>query len=68
MVNSSVKKQPRFSTQEPQGLFLPLQCGNPLVPASSTPRGETSARLPRAVPVPGLMLSFPPVLRVSVIF
>lgn len=68
VVNSSVKKKTRLSAQEPQQLFLPLQCGNTLVPASSTPCGETSPGLPRTIPVPGLMLSLPPVLRVSVVF
>lgn len=45
----------------------PLQRGDPLVPAGGSARGQAGAGLPRAVAVPGLVLSLPPVLRVPVV-
>lgn len=48
--------------------FSPFQCGDTLMPARGSARGQAGAGLPGAVAVPGLVLALPPVLRVPVVF
>lgn len=45
----------------------PFQCGDTLVPAGGSPGREAGTGLPGAMPVPGLMLSLPPALRVPAV-
>lgn len=46
----------------------PFERGDAFVPASGPPRREAGARLPGAVPVPGVLLPVPPALGVPALF
>lgn len=45
----------------------PFQRGDAFVPAGGPPGGEAGSGLPGAIPVPGLVFSLPPALRVPAV-
>lgn len=57
-----------LSGHEPPARPSPFERGDAFVPASGPPRREAGARLPGAVPVPGVLLPVPPALGVPALF
>lgn len=45
----------------------PFQCGDTFMPASGSPGGKASTGLPGPIPMPRLVLSLPPALRVPAV-